>query len=197
MPSGATAAGGGTWWWRPAGSGGSAASGRAPGEPAVGQREGGGQRVGPRQVLAGPIAHRDRAARRLYEPVVPARIELHMGLLPLLGRLTGQLARGGHPERMLPAAAGDRISRRGPAIGADRKTVSPRLLTRTPAQHAEIVVVGVVLHHQNEEVVDLGKGVSAGRPVRKRPLAYPPPLRAARFRSQRSTPAHIKDTPQP
>ena len=160
--------------WPPADSGGSAASGPRWGEPAIRQREGGGQRVGPRQVLAGPITHRDRAARRLHESIVAAAIELHMGLFPLLGRLTRQLAGRRHPKCMLNTAARDGICRRRPAIRADRKTVSPRLLTRTPAQHPEIVVVGVILHHQNQEMVDLGQRIRAFGPVRKGPLARAP-----------------------
>lgn len=124
---------------------------QAGGEPAVSQRERTGERVGPRQVLAGPVAHGDRAAVGADEPVVLAPVVLHVSLFPLLGRMAGQLAGGRHAEGMLDTAIRIRAGRRRPAIRADRETVSARLLSRTAAQHAQVVVVGVVLHHQDQE----------------------------------------------
>jgi hypothetical protein len=85
---------------------------------------------------------------------------------------------------MLDFAAGGRVRRRGMAIGSDREPISPRLLTRAPPQHAQIIIVGMVLHHQNQDVVDLRKAVRTFRPGRKGALALDPPSGAARLRSQ-------------
>src|SRR5450755_4365367 len=82
------------------------------------------------------------------------------------------------------------IGRSGLAIGPDREAVSPRLLTRAAAEHAEPVVVGVVLHHQDQDVVNLRKGVRTLRPVWKRALTYGPRPHACRLRSHSRPPRH-------
>jgi len=56
------------------------------GKPAVCHREHSGQRVCPRQILAGPVAHGDRAAVRGDEPIVPAAVELVVGSPPWAGQ---------------------------------------------------------------------------------------------------------------
>src|SRR5215470_2287294 len=75
------------------------------------------------------------------------------------------------------------ICGRRPTIGPDRETVPPRGLARAPAQHAEIVVVAVVLHHQNQDVVDLRKGVRTFRPAGKGALPRAPAPSTTRLRS--------------
>jgi hypothetical protein len=62
---------------------------------------------------------------------------------------------------MLDPAVGVRIGLDGLAIAAESKSVC-----RGAAQHAEVVVVGVVLHHQHHDVLDLGNHVRAFRHLR-------------------------------
>jgi len=69
---------------------------------------------------------------------------------------------------MLNAAIRSGVGRRGPAITTKGKAVPARLLATAAAEHAQVVVVGVVLHHQDQEVVNLGEGVRPLRQARKR-----------------------------
>ena len=52
-------------------------------------------------------------------------------------------------------AGGAAIGHLGLVVGAERETLAPAL------QHAQIVVVGVVLHHQHDDVPDLRQAVRA------------------------------------
>ena len=45
---------------------------------------------------------------------------------------------------------------------------APRVKPSPRSEHAEVVVVGVVLLHQHHDVIDAGETVSASGPVRKR-----------------------------
>src|SRR5271165_777771 len=89
------------------------------------------------------------------------------------------------------------IGRSGLAIRPDREPVSPRLLAPAAAQHAQPVVVGVVLHHQDQDVVNLRKSVRTLRPVWKGALTYGPRPHACRLRSHSRPPRHPPWIPSP
>jgi len=72
-----------------------------------------------------------------------------------LAGLAELLAGRRHPERVLDAAVRVGVRRRGLAAG-EREPVRAR-----PAEHAEVIVVGVVLHHQDHDVLDLRDRVRA------------------------------------
>src|SRR5215831_5774879 len=102
---------------------------------------------------------------------------------------------------MLDTAVRGRISRRRPAIRPERETIAPRLLSAPPAQHSQVIVVAVVLHHQNQNVVDLGKTVRAFWLVREGPLALDrpgaPPACAAKTLASPYLIRHIPGLKQP
>ena len=83
------------------------------------------------------------------------------------------------------------IGRSGLAIGPDGEAVSPRLLARAAAEHAEPVVVGVVVHHQDQDVVIFGRvSVPSGRSGKGRsPRPAPPCLPLAKSFPASSPPA--------
>ena len=147
---------------------------QAGGEPPVGQRERPGQSVVEGQVALGPVAHgpggvlvRDQLLGRGHEPVELAVRPLQVGGVPAL--------RGGvrHLDRAVQVVGGNRLTL-GPGVGDLRLAVRAERETLTPArQHAQVVVVGVVLHHQHDDVLDLRQQVSAGRLVRRRELSGP------------------------
>src|SRR5215467_9507752 len=98
---------------------------------------------------------------------------------------------------MLDTAVRGRISRRRQAIRPERETIAPRLLSAPAAQHSQVIVVAVVLHHQNQNVVDLGKTVRAFWLVREGPLTLDPSRSTTRLRSQNARlpvldPAHSR-----
>jgi len=85
--------------------------------------------------------------------------------LPLLAGLARELAGGGHvegPQRLAVAlrVAVDRIT-----VVTDPEAVAARALAGLAAEHPEEVVVGVVLHHQHDHVLDLGQRVGACRQI--------------------------------
>ncbi len=125
-------------------------------EVAVGDREHRGQRIVERLVGLLPVAHGDRPAARLDEAVVTPAVELGVAGQPVLGRRAGELAGGGHAERVLDVAVGVRVGGERPAAWAE-----PEPVRAAAAQHAELVVVGVVLHHQHDDVLDLRDRVGA------------------------------------
>src|SRR5215471_8626168 len=84
---------------------------------------------------------------------------------------------------MLDTAVRGRICRRRLTIRPDRETVASRLIPSPPAEHSQIVIVGVVLHHRNQDVVDLWKGVRTFRPARKGALPRGPHPSTTRLRS--------------
>ena len=49
-------------------------------------------------------------------------------------------------------------------VRSEREPVAPA------GQHPQVVVVGVVLHHQDHDVLDLGEAVGTGLLVRTRPM---------------------------
>ena len=126
-------------------------------EVTVRDREPTRQRIIKGLVSAVPVAHRDRAARRLHETVVAAVVELDVTGGPLLAGLTRKLAGRWHVKRVLEVAVGVRVDRHRDTV-AQLEAVSAR-----PVQHAELVVIGVVLHHQHDDVFDLRHGVGALR----------------------------------
>ena len=147
---------------------------QAGGEPAVGQRERPGQAVVEGQVRFGPVPHgpgRVLVGHQLlgggHEPVeLPVR-PLQVGGVPALRGGVGQLRRPGQVVR------GDRLAL-GPGVGHFRLAVRSERETLTPArQHAQVIVVGVVLHHQHDNVLDLRQQVGARRLVRRRELPGP------------------------
>src|SRR5258708_11306968 len=83
-----------------------------------------------------------------------------MTVLPVLGRLAVQLAGRRHPKCVLDVAIGVRI--RGGRLPVRAK---PEPIGTWAGKHAELVVVGMVLHHQHDDVLDLRDSVRAGRPV--------------------------------
>jgi hypothetical protein len=61
---------------------------------------------------------------------------------------------------------GDRVAALS-GVGDVRRAVRLQRESRTAAgEHAEVIVVGVVLHHQHDDVLDLRYQIGAGRPVR-------------------------------
>ena len=54
----------------------------------------------------------------------------------------------------------------GGAVGTERQALAP------VGEHAEVVVVGVVLHHQDDDVPDLRQQVGALGKIRARPVAH-------------------------
>jgi hypothetical protein len=108
----------------------------------------------------------ERVNRGPDESVHPAVVECVMAGRPLLARLRLQLARGGHPERVLDPPVGVRVGGGRQAIAAD-----PEAVSAAPEEHPDPVVVGVVLHHDHDDVLNLRDRVSArGQvPERQRP----------------------------
>ena len=154
---------------------------QARAEPAIGQRERPGQPVVERQVMLGPVAHAGRGCLRRGVGVFPAAVAglrlhllragheavaltltpLQVGAVPALLRHPLALDRGGLVKGADDLAVGPRVGDVGLAIGPQRESVTPAL------EHAEVVVVGMVLHHQHHDVLDLRQEVGArgqGRP---------------------------------
>ncbi len=77
-----------------------------------------------------------------------------------------QLAGSRHPERVLDVPAGVRVRRRRRAVRTDLEPIGSE-----PGEHAELIVVGVVLHHQDDNVRDIRDRIRAGREVRIRQRA--------------------------
>ena len=151
-------------------------------EPPVAQHERPCERGVERQVVRGPVAHRDRTAGE-DEPVVAAVGVRDVALVPPLRRLPRQLARRGHPERVdgVALTVGVRVGRAALAIETEAVAA---------AEQAEVVVVGVVLHHQHEDVLDLRHRVRARRQVRVRQRTGPAQrLRLRRGRERPGQPA--------
>ena len=92
-------------------------------------------------------------------------------------------------------AVAARVGHRGLAVRSEREALA------AAAQHAEVVVVGVVLHHQHDDVLDLRQQISADGQGRIRALARFrgfQPRRARYFISYRSSRSHtIPHLPTP
>ena len=153
-------------------------------EPAVGQREGPGKTVIEGQVLLGPVAHRRGLVEARRHDLLGRRHETgHLPAGPL--DVAGAPALGGHAVLL---HGGRRVKRpdhgpRGVRVLGFRRAVVTKGESLAPAQRAEVVIEGVILHHQHDDVLDLRQHVGARRaggirPV-PRPQVPPPPLPAA------------------
>jgi hypothetical protein len=130
-------------------------------EVAVADREVVGHRVVEGQVVAGPVAHRGRAARVHEAPVgavVPADVRGVPGLA-YVGVGVADRVRVVERRDVTPGGVGAVV---------DRLAVAPEGEPVAAAKHPPVVVEGVVLHHEHDDVLDLGHGVGAGRQVRER-----------------------------
>ena len=143
---------------------------QAGAEPVIGQRERPRQPVVEGQVLLGPVAHRhgrvaagQRFGHRGGEAVVaPVRV-LDMTGPPVLAGVVLDLGGGGRVAGGIPTSVRYVVDDVRPAIGPQRQALAPA------SQHAQVVVVGVVLHHQHDDVPDLRQQVGALGQVRPRP----------------------------
>ena len=135
-------------------------------EPAVGEREGPGQPVVEGQVLLGPVAH----GRGLVGPgrglLRRGHEAVHLPVGPL--GVAGAPALAGHA---LVLHGGRRVTdpdhgARGVRILGVRRAVVANRQSLAAAQRAEVVVEGVVLHHQHDDVLDLRQRVGARRDAR-------------------------------
>ena len=134
-------------------------------EVAVADRERRRQGVHEREDVGLEVAHRHRPALTAHEPVVgtvgvrgPEGVPGVVGLAVRLARVV----HGECPDRGVRAGRSDRRARR-PRI--DRGGL-PRRVQGEPVApaplHADHVVVGVVLHHHHDDVLDLGQLVGPG-----------------------------------
>jgi hypothetical protein len=90
-------------------------------------------------------------------------VELKVAVQPVLGGLAVELAGGRHAEGVLEVTVGVGVG------GGGQPVVEPEAVGAVAVQHAEPVVVGVVLHHQDDDVLDLRDRVGARGQVRVRP----------------------------
>jgi len=142
------------------------------GEVPVAHREGPGQRVVVGQVGGGEVRHR-LGARRHDEPVVAAVVVGPVARVPALRDAAVVLAevRGMEGAHRVPRRIRAAVGRQ--AVGAVLEAVAA-------PQHPEVVVVGMVLLHQDHDVLDTGQAVGACWPAgkRQRPsatlLCHPP-----------------------
>jgi hypothetical protein len=139
---------------------------QARAEPPVRDRERPRQPVVERQVGLGPVAHRNGR-------VAPGHLGVHAGREPVVGpvgvlgvagvpglrRIARRLLRGSEVMGGNPLSVRQDIDGTGGAIGAKRQPVA------APGEGAQVVVVGVVLLHEHDDVLDLGDEVGAGRQV--------------------------------
>ena len=175
---------------------------QAGAEPVIGQRKRLGQAVVERNVIFGPVAHAD--ARRPCPAAVPRVLRTNPSHFPsshcrwvacqLCDGTSGCWTVASQVMRWDRLPVGPGLDTSGCAAGPIGKP-SPR-----PGQHAEIIVVGVVLHHQHDDVLDLRQQVAAGglaapgaaRAARRRPSGAPGAsahgVRAAPTRSRRPSP---------
>ena len=133
----------------------------------VGEREGPGQAVVERDVGFGPVAHADGGigvGQHLlvagHEPLAGSVPPLQVARVPALRGHLRVLDRGGQVVRGHGFAVGTRVGHGRPAVRSEREALA------AAAQHAEVVVVGVVLHHQHDDVLDLRQQIGADGPGR-------------------------------
>ena len=142
-------------------------------EPAVGQREGPGQPVVEGQVLLGPVGH-GRGLVALGRGLLGRGHEtVHLAAGPL--GVAGAPALAGHAVLLHGRARvmGPDHGARGVGILGIRRAVVTEREPLPPAEGAEVVVEGVVLHHQDDDVLDLRQHVGAGRAGGVGPVARP------------------------
>ena len=146
-------------------------------EPPVGQRERARQPVVERQVLLGPVAHGrpcrfgpagagrvDHLLGGGHEPATGPVLPLVVGGMPALRRDPYPLPGCVQVVGADPLAAGLGVPHIRFAVAAEREAVA------AVAQHTQVVVVRMVLHHQHDNVLDLRQPVAARRPGRIRAL---------------------------
>ena len=151
----------------------------------VGQRKSPGQPVIEGQILAGPVGH-GRGLVALGRGLLGRGHEtVHLAAGPL--RVAGAPALAGHAVLLHGGARviGPDHSARGVGILGIRRAVVPEREPLPPAEGAEVVVEGVVLQHQDDDVLDLRQHVRAGRTGGIGPVAGPggarPPLPLAQL----------------
>ncbi len=153
---------------------------QARAEPMIGQRERPGQPIVERQVRFAPVAHADgrRVGRGIHvvacgpgpglrlhvldaghEAVAPSLAPLEVARVPALRGHAATLHGGGTVKGADGPSVGRAVEDLGLAIRTGREALTPAL------QHAEVIVVGMVLHHQHDDVPDLRQEVGAWRPV--------------------------------
>ena len=86
---------------------------------------------------------------------------------PLLAGDAVELAGRRHLERALKPAVRIRVGGRGEPVLGQREPISAGALARFAPEHPEEIVVGVVLQHQHDDVLDLGDRVGADREARR------------------------------
>jgi hypothetical protein len=134
--------------------------GQARGEVAVADAVGGREAVIPGQVRLIQVAHGIVAVGRGDEAV-------HLAVVPLPVRGVPRLAhvqRG--IDRQSEVVCADRLAR-GVGIAVEWSPIGPEGETIAPPEHAEVIVVGVVLLHENDDVLDARQAVGASRAVGK------------------------------
>src|SRR6201999_1214863 len=97
------------------------------------------------------------------EPVVLAVVPLQVRAVPALRRVVLDLFGAGQVVRRDRGAVTPRVGR----VRAVRQAVA------TVLQRAQVVVVGVVLHHEHHDVLDLRQQIRAFGEVGPGPLAGP------------------------
>ena len=145
---------------------------QAGAEPVIGQRERPREPVVEGQVLFGPVAHRHgrvAAGQRFGHGggeavVAPVRV-LDMAGPPVLAGVVLDLGGGGRVAGGIPTSVRYVVDDVRPAIGPQRQALAPA------SQHAQVVVVRVVLHHQHDDVPDLRQQIGALGQVGPRPFA--------------------------
>ena len=115
------------------------------------------------QVLRPVVGDRLRA-RGDDEPVVGPVVPGAVTGVPALGDPPVVLAQVGGVVRAYPVAGGVGVRVERETVGAEPEPVAP-------AEHPEVVVEGVVLHHQHDDVLDGRQRVGAGREVGERERA--------------------------
>src|SRR6185437_1073159 len=101
--------------------------------------------------------------------VAPVRV-LDVAGPPVLAGVVLDLGGGGHVADGIPTSVRYVVNDVRRAVGPQRQSLAPA------SQHAQVVVVGVVLHHQHDDVPDLRQQVGALRPVGPRPVTDVSPL---------------------
>ncbi len=130
-------------------------------EVAVAHRERLRQAVVEGDVGLVPVAHGYGPAGA-DEAVVATVVERVVARNPVLPGRPVELARRGHVEGAQEPSVLHGVRVEGPAVAVEREPVAA-------AEHPEARVEGVVLHHHNDDVFDLGQCVGAFGQVRVRP----------------------------
>ena len=131
-------------------------------EPVVGQREGPGQPVVERQVPVGPVGHGRGLVGRGRGLLGRGHEAVHLAVGPL--RVAGGPALAGRALRLLHGGArviGPDHGAVGGGVLGIRRAVRAAREPFPAAERAKVVVEGVVLHHQHDDVLDPRQQVGA------------------------------------